>query len=78
MLQETPSLGLRPKVARASQATTHKRQKKVGGSSSRPRVFPASPSVVHPPLITENTETIEQMEEEHCLCIWLNALKGHF
>lgn len=45
---------------------------------SGPRVFPASPSVVHPLLIPENTETIEQMEEEHCPCIWLNALKGHF
>lgn len=42
------------------------------------RVFPASPSVVHPLLISENTKTIEQMEEEHCPCIWLNALKGHF
>lgn len=45
---------------------------------SRPRVFPASPLVVHPLLIPENIETIEQMEEEDCLCIWLNALKGHF
>lgn len=45
---------------------------------SGPRAFPASPSVVHPLLIPENTETIEQMEEEHCPCIWLNALKGHF
>lgn len=68
MLQENTSI--RPKVAQASQAAAHKRSKKVGGSSSRPRAFPASPSVVHPPLIPENTETMEQMEEEHRLCIW--------
>lgn len=31
-----------------------------------------------PLLIPENNGTIEQMEEEHFLCIWLSALKGHF
>lgn len=36
------------RVAHASQAATHKRQES-RRSSCRPRVFPASPSVVHPP-----------------------------
>lgn len=76
MHQEIPSLGHSLKL-HMHLKLRHKRHKS-WRCSSWPRVFPASPSVVHPLLIPENTETIEQMEEEHCLCIWLNALKGHF
>lgn len=52
--------------------------KEIGHVVLDKELFPASLLVGHPLLIPENAETMEQMEEEHCPCIWLTALKGHF